>query len=112
MLEIKDILMGAQTKPELNDLCRLVASRLPHRDITARDMAQIVVSAGSDVRFDTSKYAAEYPRLCEYVEGGGDMCKLLAKVSSVMMKGAKNSEAESYAEAYAVESVRFFGPTD
>lgn len=113
MLEIKDILMGAQTKlPELNDLCRLVASRLPYRDMAVRDMAQIVMFAGHDAKSDTSKYAAEYPRLCEYVEDGGDMCKLLAKVSSVMVKGAKNSEAEPYAEAYAAESVRFFGPTD
>ncbi|MCQ2568862.1 MAG: hypothetical protein MJ155_01065 [Candidatus Saccharibacteria bacterium] len=112
-MQIKDILMGAQTKlPELNDLCRLVASRLPYHDITAMDMALIVMFAGHDAKFDTSKYAAEYPRLSEYVEGGGDMSKLLAKVSSVIAKGATNSEAESYAKAYVVESVRCFGPTD
>lgn len=113
MLEIKDILMGAQTKlPALDDLCRLVADRLPYRDMAVRDMAQIVMFAGHDAKTNTSAFAAEYPHLCEYVESGGDMCKLLAKVASAVMKGAKDSEVEPYAQAYAAESVRFFGPAE
>lgn len=113
MLEIKDILMGAQTdSPALDDLCRLVADRLPYRDMAVRDMAQIVMFAGRDAKTNTSAFATEYPHLCEYVERGGDMCKLLAKVASAVMKGAKNSEVEPYAQAYKVESMLFFGPAD
>jgi len=113
MLEIKDILMGAQTdSPALDDLCRLVADRLPYRDITASDMAQIVMFAGHGVKTGDDGHAADYPHLCKYLENGGDMCKLLAKVSSVLEKGAKNSEVEPYAQAYKVESILFFGPAD
>ena len=109
MLEIQDILMGANTdSPALNDFAKLVAQLLPPRDLATADMAQIVLNAAFDVRKNVDDYATDYPHLCKFAKEQGDMCKLAAKLSTVLLDGAEG-ENIPYAKAYQVDSARFFG---
>lgn len=109
MLEIQDILMGAKTNsPALNDFARLVAQLLPPRDLATADMAQIVMNAAFDVRKNVNNYATDYPNLCKFVKENGDMCKLSAKLSTVLAEGAEG-EIIPYVQAYQADSARFFG---
>ena len=111
MLEIKDILMGASTdSPALNDYCRLVANRLPYRDVSIVEMAQMVLQlAFFEIKEISVKEAADYPDLSEYVKGGGDMCELSAKIYPVLEAGAKGTEVEPFVSSYETESIRYFG---
>lgn len=111
MLEIKDILMGADTdSPALNDYCRLVANRLPYRDVSTAEMAQMVLQlAFFDIKKIVTTEGAEYPNLSEYVNEGGSMRLLSAKIYPVLEEGARGSEVEPFVSAYKTESVRFFG---
>lgn len=109
MLEIKDILMGAHScEPALNDFCELVASRLPFRDLATAEMAQIVLDTSFDARRGVDSYCADYPHLRKFIDEGGDMCKLAAKLSTVLAQNA-SAELADFAKAYQTESVRFFG---
>ncbi|MDO4219931.1 MAG: hypothetical protein Q4D22_01740 [Candidatus Saccharibacteria bacterium] len=111
MLEIKDILMGANSdSPALNDFARLVAQLLPYRDLAAADMAQIILNATFDVRNHANDYAEEYPNLYNFVrkDGGKHMCQLAASIPTILTEKATD-ETSSFIQAYQVESIRFFG---
>lgn len=106
MLEIKKLLMGANTStPALNDLAKLVAVELPGNDVACNDLATTIMNVAFEVKRDQSGYRAKYPSLCEFIAQGGDMCSLSAKITQIIDAGA----SAKYAESYRTISAIFFG---
>ena len=106
MLEIKKVLMGAKTKtPALNDFAKLVATKLPADGVDCQDLANCILHTALSVKSDYRDYGAKYSHLCEFVQQGGDMCILSARMVDVVDAGAP----AKFAEDYRTTSRKFFG---
>ena len=103
---IKDVLLGAKTStPALNEFAKLVANKLPQSEVGCRELACIATRAAIDVKHDPYAHRDNYPNLYDYVNEGGEMCALSARLTEVIDSGAP----AKYAENYRVESKLYFG---
>lgn len=106
MLGIKDVLLGANTStPALNEFAKLVADKLPQSEVGCRELACTVTRAAIDVKNDPHAQRDDYPNLYDYVNKGGEMCALSARLTEVIDSRAP----AEYAKNYKVESKLYFG---
>ncbi len=106
MLGIKDVLLGANTStPALNEFAKLVADKLPQSEVGCRELACTVTRAAIGVKHDLYAHRDNYPNLYDYVNEGGEMCALSARLTEVIDSGAPSE----YAKNYRAESKLYFG---
>ena len=103
---IKDVLLGAKTStPALNEFAKLVADKLPQSEVGCRELACTVAHAAIGVKNDPYAHRGDCPNLYDYVNEGGEMCALSARLTEVIDSGAP----AEYAKNYRVESKLYFG---
>ena len=107
MLGTKDILMSADTgTPALNDFAKLVAIELPAAEqVDCQNLAIIIMNAALRVKNDHEACHEAYPQLYSFLNMGGSMMTLSAKMNEVIAARA----SKAYAENYRVVRNLFFG---
>lgn len=107
MLGTKDILMSADTgTPALNDFAKLVAIELPAAEqVDCQNLAITIMDTAFKVKNDREAYHEAYPQLYHFLETGGNMMTLSARISEVIAAEA----SEAYAKNYQAMSNLYFG---
>ena len=101
MLGTKDILLGAHTcSPALNEFAKLVATKLPTdvKQIDCQDLAHIIMEHAREAQKHHEKYRTSHPQLYKFLDKGGNMCALSAKITEIIDAGATTSYAKDYRE--------------
>ena len=103
----KEILIdGAKTDtPHLNDFAKLVATKLPETgQVDCQELADTITAAAIRARHNREACRDGYPYLYDFIERGGNMMTLSAKITSIIA-----AQDEAYAKKYRPTSELFFG---
>ncbi len=107
MIGTKDILInGAKTNtPHLNDFAKLIAKKLPETgQVDCQELAITIMDTAFEVKNGRKAYHEAYPQLCRFLETGGNMMTLSARITDIIA-----AQDEAYAKKYRPTSKLYFG---